>query len=159
MNKKIEEQRFEFALTINGHIVCQRYFSIPYFNETIPSMDDLKHLMDTIAGMNNGEYGGMGIIPKHLKKKSMEYLWKNYNPYYQQKEEAFKNIFEKIDTFEFEIKIDKKTLSKSTFTGNWFPPQIRYQVDIKEIIPNIIFEIKDALSQKKSEPKATKQVV
>lgn len=150
MNKKIEEQRFEFALNINGHIVCQRYFTIPYFNENLPDIYELKDLMDTLVGMNNGEYGSMGIIPKHLKKKSMEYLWKNYNPYYQQKEETYKNIFEKVDSFQFEIKVDKKVLSQSSFEGNWFPPQVRYQVDIKEIIPNIIFEIKDALSKKKS---------
>jgi hypothetical protein len=91
----------------------------------------------------------MGIIPAHLKNRAIEYLWKNYNPYYPQKEDAYKNIFEKEDTFHFEIKVDKATVAQSVFCGNFFPQQVRYQVDIKEIIPSIISEIKDYLSEKK----------
>lgn len=150
MIKKIEEQRFEFVLYINRNIVCQRYFSIKDFNpESIYSLE-LKELMDNLVGMNNGAYGGLGMIPKHLKKKSMEYMWKFYNPHntFQQKFEEGRNLFEKEDSFDFEIKIDKQTVAQSTFCGNFFPQQIRYQVDIKEVIPNIISEIKYALSDK-----------
>lgn len=148
-NKKIEEQRFEFILYINNHIICQRYFSIKDYNEESVKSLELKELMDKIAGMNNGNYGAMGIIPNHLKKKAIDYLWKNYNPYYPQKEDNYKNNFEKEDIFDFEIRIDKSMVAKSTFSGNFFPPQVRYQVDIKELIPSIISEIKDYLSQKK----------
>jgi hypothetical protein len=76
-------------------------------------------------------------------------LYKFYNPYNPPKEESYKNIFEKEDTFDFEIRVDKTTVALSTFSGNYFPPQVRYQVDIKELIPNIISEIKDTLSKKK----------
>jgi hypothetical protein len=148
-NKKIEEQRFEFVLYINNHIICQRYFSIKDFNEDSVKSLEMKELMDTIVGINNGNYGNMGILTNHLKNKSVDYLWKNYNPYLPQKEEVYKNNFEKEDVFDFEIKIDKMTVAKSRFSGNYFPQQVRYQVDIKEIIPNIISEIKDFLSQKK----------
>ena len=78
----------------------------------------------------------------------MEYLWKNYNPYYPQKEVIYKNNFEKEDIFDFEIRVDKSAVAKSTFSGNFFPHEVRYQVDIKELIPNLISEIKDYLSQK-----------
>lgn len=147
-NKKFEEQRFEFVLYINNHIICQRYFNIKDYNEESPNSLDIKELMDRIVGMNNGDFGSMGIIPKHFKKKAIDYLWKNYNPYYPQKEDAYKNIFEKEDIFDFEIKVDKQSVAKSRFSGNFFPPQVRYQVDIKELIPTIISEIKDSLSQK-----------
>lgn len=147
--KKFEEQRFEFILYINKHIICQRYFNIRDYNEESVRSLEIKELMDTIVGMNNGNYGTMGIIPNHFKKKAVDYLWKNYNPYFQQKEENPKNNFEKEDIFDFEIRIDKETVAKSTFSGNFFPPQVRYQVDIKELIPTIISEIKDYLSQKK----------
>jgi hypothetical protein len=145
--KKIEEQRFEFVLYINKHIVCQRYFNIRDYNERAPQSLEIKELMDRLVGMNN--VGRLGMIPNRLKNKSVEYLWKNFNPYYQQKPEIGKNIFEKLDTFDFEIKVDKNVVAQSTFCGNFFPPQVRYQVDIKEIIPDIISEIKDTLSSKK----------
>jgi len=149
MIKKIEEQRFEFVLYINKHIICQRYFSIRDYNEKSTNSLEIKELMDRTVGMNNGDFGQMGVIPKHLKKKGVDYLYKNYNPYYPQKPDSYKNIFEKEDIFDFEIKVDKAVVAQSTFSGNFFPPQVRYQVDIKEIIPSIISDIKDTLSEKK----------
>ncbi len=148
MTKKIEEQRFEFVLYINKNIVCQRYFSIRDFNEQSLYSVEIKELMDRLVGMNHSGY--LGIIPRHLQKKSMEYLWKYYNPHniYQQKFEEGRNLFEKEDTFQFEIKVDKFVVAQSAFCGNYFPQQIRYQVDIKEVIPSIISEIKYALSEK-----------
>jgi hypothetical protein len=148
VGKKIEEQRFEFVLYINNHIICQRYFNIRDYNEDSLNSLELKELMDNIAGMNINDFGGMGIIPKYLKDKSMSYLWDNYNPYYEQQDEGSKNIFEKLDDFQFEIKIDKNTVAKSTFSGNFFPPKVRYAVDVRVIIPAIMSEIRDYLSEK-----------
>jgi hypothetical protein len=147
--KKIQEQRFEFVLYINNKIICQRYFDIRDFNEESISSLEMKKLMDSICSMNIGRYGEMGIIPKHLKNKAIEYLWSNYNPYYLNQDLNPRNIFERIDDFQFEIKIDKKMVGKSMFSGNFFPPKVRYAVDIKEIIPLIMGEIRSSLSQKK----------
>ena len=107
----------------------------------------MKDLMDTLVGMNNGEWGTMGVIPSFLKQKSVEYLWNSYNPYYAQQEETNKNIFDKLDDFQFEIKVDKKVVAKGGFTGNFFQPKVRYAVNIREIIPTIISEIKSVFSQ------------
>jgi hypothetical protein len=147
--KKIEEQRFEFILYINNKIICQRYFNIRDFNEDSVSSLEMKELMDSICGMNNGQYGEMGIIPKHLKNKAIDYLWAYYNPYNTNPDQNPRNIFERIDDFQFEIKIDKKMVGKSMFSGNFFPPKVRYAVDIKEIIPSIMGEIRYFLSQNK----------
>lgn len=149
--KKIEEQRFEFVLYINDHIICQRYFNIRDFNEDSVNSFEIKEMMDNICGMNIGEYGKMGIIPNLLKERAKDFLWNNYNPYKVQDEQTFKNIFDKIDNFQFEFKVDKKSVAKSVFSGNFFPPKIRYAVDIKEIIPSIMSEIRYALSQKNYE--------
>lgn len=149
MTKKVEEQRFEFILYINDHIICQRYFNIRDYNDDSLKSFELKELMDNIVGMNNGDFGSLGIIPRYLKNKSVDYLWDNYNPYLPQKEETTKNIFEKIDNFQFEIKVDKVTVAKSEFCGNFFPPKVRYAVDVREIIPSIMSEIRQTLSQKK----------
>ena len=146
--RKIEDQRFEFALYINQtNIICQRFFSIHDYNENVINSLDMKDLMDTLVGMNNGEWGTMGVIPSFLKQKSVEYLWNSYNPYYAQQEETNKNIFDKLDDFQFEIKVDKKVVAKGGFTGNFFQPKVRYAVNIREIIPTIISEIKSVFSQ------------
>lgn len=146
--KKIEEQRFEFVFYINDHFIIQRYFNIRDFNEDSINSLEMKELIDNIAGMNNGQWGELGIIPKYLKNKTIDYLWDNYDPYYIRPEEGSKNIYEKPDNFQFEIKIDKKLVAKTQFTANVFPPKVRYAVDIREITPQIIAEIRHFLSQK-----------
>lgn len=145
MIKKFQEERFEFVLYINKHIICQRWFNIRDYNENSIYSLEIKELMDKLVGMNNGDFGSMGVIPKQLKNKAMEYLWKNYNSYYSKKEDEIKGS-DKENTFDFEIKVDKVVVAQSTFSGNYFP--YTGLVDIKEIIPVIISEIKYGLSQK-----------
>lgn len=146
--KKIEEQRFEFVLYINEHIICQRYFNIRDYNEDSIHSLEMKELIDNIAGMNIDSFGTMGIIPTYLKAKSVDYLWDNYNPYYTQTEDGNKVTNEKVDNFQFEIKVDKVSVAKTQFSGNVFPSKVRYAVNIKEIIPAIMAEIRHFLSQK-----------
>lgn len=136
--KKIEEQRFEFLLYINNNIICQRYFNIKDFD----NVKNVKELMDNLTGMNNGQYGTLGIIPNFLKERSKDFIWANYNPYATTQDLVVRNLFEKIDNFQFEIRVDRETVAKSIFSGNFFPPKVRYAVDIKEIIPSIIAEIR-----------------
>ncbi len=145
---KNEELRYQFVLYINDNIICQRYFNIFDFNEDSLNSIELKELMESVAGMNNGDHGSLGIIPRYLQRKSLTYLWDNYNPYATQYDENNKNIFERKDNFQFEIKIDEKSVAKTEFSGNYFPPKIRYAVDVREIIPEIISEVRTYLSQK-----------
>jgi hypothetical protein len=145
---KFDEQRFEFIFYINNNIICQRFFNIYDFNEDSIKSLELKDMMDNIAGMNNGEYGGLGIIPNYLREKSLTYLWGNYNPYHLQQDDSTKNIFDKEDLFQFEVKVDKKSVGLIQFSGNFFPPKVRYAVDVREIIPSIMAEIRHSMSQK-----------
>ncbi len=146
--KKIDEQRFEFVLFINDKIICQRYFNVRDYNKDVVNSLELKELMDILTGKNINDLGNWGIIPNFLKKRTIDYLWDNYNPYYIQTEDESKNNFDKIDSFQFEIKVDKEVISKSYFPANSFSPKVRYSVDIKELIPSIITEIRDYLSLK-----------
>lgn len=165
-NRTFSNQRFEFLFKINNNIICQRYFSIDgYDGETLSQKQykelkqainstDLKELVDSLCGMNNGSFGECGIIPKFLKDKSVDYLWNVYNPYSEIRREedaAEKDIFKNEDIFTFEIKVDKKLAATSTFSGNWFPTIVRYQVNIKPIIPTIMEEITEFFSRKEYE--------
>jgi hypothetical protein len=69
-----------------------------------------------------------------------------YNLSIYKGDEGSKNNYDKIDNFQFEIKVDKVSVGKSEFSGNVFPPKVRYAVDIK-VIPSIINEICYFLSQ------------
>ena len=150
-----EDFRFEFVLYINNgrreesdHIICQRLFDVKNFNEDVLSSIELKEVMDEIAGVNNGIFGEMGIIPKFFKEQSKEVCWKLYRPYLVNKSDGGRNVFENEDLFTFEIKLDKNTIAKSVFSGNWFQTDVRYAVNIRKIIPKIIEEIQNTFSKK-----------
>lgn len=150
-NVNFSNQKFEFVLRINNNIICQRYFSIDGYNGNVLRSEELKTLMDSLCGMSNDNIGSCGIIPKFLKDKSVDYLWDRYDPYSEIRREedaADRDIFKNEDIFTFEIKVDKNIVAKSTFSGNWFPTMVRYQVNIKPIISNIIEEITEFFTRK-----------
>lgn len=151
MNKKKknnfwENYRFEFTLYINENkdrdqnskpIICQRFFNVRNFNKDVINSIEMKELMDNLVGMSSEP---MGIIPQYLKEMSENYIWKNYKYFRYYAKETGDN-FQNEDIFTFELKVDKKVVARSMFSGNWFPTEVRYAVNIKKIISKIINEI------------------
>lgn len=170
-NFKVEQHPFEFVLMINGNFICQRYFNIHNFNPDVIDSLEMKELLEDIAGMNYSNWGRIGIIPKYLKDRSCEYLqFFQDNPRlsFNNNDEDNKNVWEKEDIYTFEIKIDGEVVGKIQFSGNYFPPKIRYKVNLKhktniwgereldkkgkpihlDILPIITKEIKKTFSRK-----------
>ena len=131
-------KKFEFVLYINENIICQRYFSIRRYNQKV-----LKSL-ELIECVNSC----VSLIEDDLKNKSYDYLYKNYNEYRVQLQEDVQkvNIYENEDVFDFEIKIDGKSVVKKRFTGNVYPQRVRYSVDVRKLIPRLIREIEETFS-------------
>jgi hypothetical protein len=90
------------------------------------------------------------MIQLSLKEKAEDYLWKYYNMYEVQRPEnvIYKDVFEKEDVFDLVIKVDGRERSTTRFSGNFFPPKVRYSVDIRSLIPKIIKEIQYVLSRR-----------
>ncbi len=158
---KIKEERFEFVFYINNNIICQRYFDIFNFNEnSVNSTKEIKQLMDDLIGFNNnGLLSSCGIIPDYLKQKSKDLLWKHYNPYFDsefRRENGIENQIveqpikqKRSINYQFEIKVDKKILTKGEFDGSYFQaPSAIYQINIRDIQQQIIGKIRTALSRK-----------
>jgi hypothetical protein len=134
-------KKFEFVLYINGNIICQRYFSVKNYNRDVRYSMDLKECIDDCVQ----------IIQTDLKDKSKDYLYKQYNPWQKQTQEELdankRDVSEKEDVFDFEIKVDDRPVVKSRFSGNLYPQRVRYSVDVRKLIPEIISTIQDTFSQ------------
>jgi hypothetical protein len=142
--KKFDENlRFEFLFCINNDIICQRFFNVRDYNEDVLISLELKELIDSIAGTGVTE----GILPSFLKEKSVDFLWKSFDPYAEPSMNL--DTQNKNDVFSFEIKVDKNTVAKTTFSGDLFPKKVKQYVDIRELIPTIMAEIRTVFSQKK----------
>jgi len=95
------------------------------------------------------------ILKLHFKNKTYDYMYKYYNPYFYSTAEEnvstdveVKDIYEEEDFFTFQILHNKKIVVEKIFTGNDYPPQVRYDVDIRKILPKIIDQVQQGLNQK-----------
>lgn len=131
-------KKFEFVFYINRNIICQRYFTVKNFNKQSVRSMDIVYCLRNVTEM----------IKKDLKNKTYEFLWSQYNPYVEQKpEDIVKEEPQAEDIFDFEIKIDDNVVAHSQIRGNDYPQRVRYSVDIRKMIPEIIAEIQGTLSK------------
>ena len=132
-------KKFEFILRINGNIICQRYFAVRNYNSKVIHSIELYDCVDDCVE----------FVKSQLKEKAIDYLWNQYNPYDKQTEEQINRtpIYDKEDIFDFEIRIDEKSVMSKRFSGNVYPQRVRYSVDIRELIPKIISRIQETLGQ------------
>ena len=141
MERKVSKysDKFEFILRINENIVCQRYFNIRGYNNTAKDSMDLKWELEEIVSK----------IQSYLKEKSEDFLWVNYNPYRMKNSVVREEKKEGEDYFTFEIRVDGKIIIVERFTAMDYPPKVRYSVNVKSLIPEVISKIQRCLSKRK----------
>ena len=128
--KKIEEkEKFEFLLSINDNIICQRYFTVrTHSPKTIKSVD----LYDTVLDIKEA-------ISNKLILKTIDVI-----------DEFFKEDVSKLqvepENFTITIKKGNLIIMERTFSADLYPPRVRYSVDIRPQISFILRELTDVLS-------------
>lgn len=143
--KEYRQERFQFVLSVNDNIICQRYFKINGFNEESLNSIELKNVIDeiTIGDSNNG------MITSDLVSKSRVYTWYNYdnspmklngfinssdNEYIEldtieeSENEQFLKPWEV--TFKFSFLVDEKEVCSRIWDGSIYPRFVRDSVDI-----------------------------
>ena len=117
-----KEERFEFALYVNGNIICKRNFKINDFIEHSMESLEFKNKVDEIVKM----------IDDDLKSKSRVYTWYYFNP---DEPEVFEEVNGKLlgpweCTFKFEVSDKKNVVISKIWDGYAYPKAIRDKVDI-----------------------------
>lgn len=134
-NQQLDITKFEFLLSLDGNIICQRYFNVKdHVNEARRSMD-LHYYVQNICE----------DISEDLKKKSFDYLYDNQN--YIQSSEFVEDVPEKDkEHFLLEIKIGDEVFIQRIFPAYWYHPKVRYTVDIRPNLKRILSDLTDILS-------------
>jgi len=149
---------FEFVLRINDHIICQRYFNIKNYNNDCRESLEMKEMMDDIMGVSQVEQ--LGLIPEFFKYQCINNSYKPYhaqNNYLNDKVDIFtlevlKNNVNRLRDKDGDFNLDdlqKQSIAISMFDGKIFHPNVRYEIDVRSIIPDIIRTIQDAMSDRK----------
>lgn len=126
--------KFEFVLKLNDNIVVQRYFNVKGFNKkTLKSME----LTEEVATVVNE-------ITEQLKIKTCDYMSNNYSQFLNEKVEDT----EESNYFTLAIRKDDKDVVVRYFEGSYYPPKVRYTVDIRPSLRRILKNFTDILSEK-----------
>jgi hypothetical protein len=141
-DKKIT--KFEFLLTLDDHIICQRFFNVKgYRPKNLKSVD----LYETVEYMKNQ-------VSRSLKMKSTDYLLSIYNPYTravnlseQDRENGTK------EEFSIHIKLNNEIVMHRVFPAWVYPGKVRYTVDIRPFISSFLGDLSDVLSAENVERK------
>jgi len=139
-NQQPDITKFEFVLTLEGHIICQRYFNVKdHVNQSRRSMD-LHYYIKSICEE----------ISEDLKIKSSNYLCENQN--YFLSSEYVEDLPEKDrEHFLLEIKLEDDVFIQRIFPAYCYHPKVRYTVDIRPKLKIILSELTDILSSEELE--------
>lgn len=135
MSNQQDVTKFEFLLTLEGNIICQRYFNVKDHNEQARRSLDLHYYVKNISEE----------ISEDLKIKSSNFLCENQN-YILNSENVEDSNSDKKEHFLLEIKLGDDVFISRIFPAYYYHPKVRYTVDIRPKLKTILSELTDILS-------------
>jgi hypothetical protein len=134
--KRVESTtKFEFLMTIEGNIICQRFFNVKGYNPKVRRSLDMYYTFEQIAC----------DIQSGIKRKSVDFLFEN--------EKFLGNSTDQTSAefFTMQVKLGDDVIIARQFPASIYPPKVRYTVDVRPEIRNILSKISDTLSQEEYE--------
>ena len=134
--------KFEFLLSLEGHIVCQRFFNVrDHVDQSRRSME-LHYYLKNICE----------DISHDLKIKSSNYLCENQN-YILNMDSVESDETKEKEHFLMEIKLGDDIFIQRIFPAYYYHPKVRYTVDIRPRLKTILSDLTDILSTEELETK------
>lgn len=128
-------QPFEFTIYLNDNIIVQRYFNVIGFNHKAINSMNFKETIDY----------NQGIIEHHLKVKTLDYMNDHARMFYENP--SFDQNSSK-DKMKMIVKHNDRVISYREWDATIYPVKVRYSVDIREYIYEMITKIQKCLSEK-----------
>jgi len=127
--------KFEFLLSLEGHIVCQRFFNVRDHVDQARRSMDLHYYVKNICE----------DFMEDLKIKSSNYLCENQN-YILHSEVVDESAISEKEYFLLEIKLGEDVFIQRQFPAYLYHPKARYTVDIRPRLKIILSDLTDILS-------------
>ena len=137
MNKRNynDVQKCEFLLKLNDNIVCQRYFTVKEFNSVAANSLELHEMIGYIASdlIDDLKYKTLILLDSSFVDKDIHKLDLSKNEEY----------------FTITIKKGAQEIYTRIVPGHIYPPKVRFTVDIRPRLTQILRDLTDMLSSKK----------
>jgi hypothetical protein len=127
--------KFEFLLTLENNIVCQRYFNVRNHVAQSRRSLDLHYYVKNISEE----------IQEDLKIKSSNYMCENQN-FILNSEVVEDTANQEKEHFLLEIKLGEDVFISRIFPAYYYHPKARYTVDIRPKLKRFLADLTDILS-------------
>jgi hypothetical protein len=132
--------KFEFLLSLEGHIVCQRFFNVRDHVDQARRSMDLHYYVKNICE----------DFMEDLKIKSSNYLCENQN-YILNSEVVDDSAIPEKEHFLMEIKLGEDVFIQRQYPAYLYHPKARYTVDVRPRLKRILSDLTDILSSEELE--------
>jgi hypothetical protein len=131
--------KLEFLMTVNNNFIVQRFFNVKGYNPkshcSVELMDVIQEFVDTLK--------------YDFKMKTVSYMLDNQYQITEDPEVLNTSFTDGPEVFNIYIKNGDNTLYHYTFDAKLYPPKIRYTVDVRPFLKNILAGLTETLSSKK----------
>jgi hypothetical protein len=137
--KEQDITKLEFLLTLNDNFVVQRFFNVKGFNPKAKNSIELYEFLKDVSD----------TLKYDLKMKTTIYMLDNKDSIMYDPSVMETSFTDGPEVFNIYIKLGEQVISHRTFDGKMFPPKVRYTVDVRSYLKDLLRELTDIFSSQK----------
>jgi len=137
--KEQDSTKMEFLLTLNDNIVVQRFFNVRGFNPRAKNSVDLYEYIKSLKEE----------LQYYLKMKTVIYMMDNQESINYDPKVMDTSFTDEPEIFNIFVKVGEQTICHRVFDGKLFPPKVRYTVDVRPFLKDVLRELTDIFSENK----------
>jgi len=136
--KEQDSTKMEFLLTLNDNIVVQRFFNVRGYNPEAKNSIELHDFIRTLKEQ----------LHHYLKMKTVTYMLTNQDMIVADPSVMDTSFTDGPETFNIFVKVGDQVLTQRIFDGKLYPPKVRYTVDVRPYLKEVLRELTDIFSKK-----------
>ena len=137
--KEQDSTKMEFLLTLNDNIVVQRFFNVRGYN---PKAKNSLELYEYIKALKDE-------LHYYLKMKTVIYMMDNRDSIEHDQTVMNTSFTEGAEVFNIYVRVGEQTICHRQFDGKLYPPKVRYTVDVRPYLKEVLRELTDIFSNSK----------
>lgn len=134
--KNQELTKLEFLLTVNDNIIVQRFFNVKSYNEKARNSEEFYYYVRHIQS----------LIQDDLKRRTATYMLDNKFEIFDNPQVMETSITDGPERFNIYVKSAEKVLTHRVFDAKIYPPKVRYTVDLRPHLKEILTDLTDIFS-------------
>ena len=137
--KEMDSTKMEFLLTLNDNIVVQRFFNVRNYNPKAKNSLELYEFMKSLSEE----------LHYYLKMKTVVYMMDNRDSIEHDASIMNTSFTDGAEVFNLFVKVGEQTICHRVFDGKRYPPKVRYTVDVRSFLKDVLRELTDIFSNNK----------